>query len=522
MATTTSNRASRRFPIPIWALVIVGVLLLGLLLIVANWNAVFNAGDSVLRFVFEPNNRAASTQVVECYGAEGRGCPIVHSIAFSLIFFLVIVTGFAYTTLLERKWIAFFQQRVGPNRVGPGGIMQPAADAVKLIFKEDIVPKGVDRPVYLLAPLLKVVPALILLAVVPFGPDLLVPWFDGLWYRVPLGLADVNVGVLWLLAITSIGTYGVVLAGWASNSKYAMLGGLRATSQMLSYELSLGLCMAIPIMVIGSMSVGDIIRSQTYFYEWYIFQNPLAAGILFIALLAELNRAPFDLPEAEQELTQGFMTEYSGMKFASFMMAEYLGMIGVAVVFSSLYLGGYNDGFGLVENLPVLGPLVLIGKVVLILILMIWIRATLPRIRYDRLMQFGWKVMLPLAFVAVTWTAIAIVVGDSFQSPIAYGIVAGIVFVVVMGAGYWLLRRSGQDAEEVALEDDPIITGERRGIGWVILQVVGGLLAIPFSLYNATLKWLDSLAEAADKDGDKASASGTTSTAITSTEQGKD
>ena len=232
---------------------------------------------------------------------------------------------------------------------------------------------------------------------------------------MPLGLADPNVGVLWLLAITSIGTYGVVLAGWASNNKYAMLGGLRATAQMLSYELSLGLTMAVPILIVGSMSLGDIIRSQTYIYQWYIFQNPLAAGILFIALLAEVNRSPFDLPEAEQELTQGYMTEYSGMKFALFMMAEYLGMIAISVIVSALYLGGYNDGFGLVQYLPFLGPVVLIGKVVLLLIFMIWIRATLPRIRYDRLMQFGWKVMLPLALVAVMWSAVAVMIGDALR-----------------------------------------------------------------------------------------------------------
>ncbi len=500
MTTTTApENRTRRFPIPTWVLVLIVLLVLGLVLILANWDAVLNAGGSVLSYIFEPDSRVGDAQVVQCYGADGRGCPIVHSVIYSLIFFLILVTGFAYTTLLERRVLAFLQQRVGPNRAGPLGLLQPLADAIKLIFKEDITPGEADRPIYLLAPMLKVVPALILLAVVPFGPDMLVPWFDGVWYRVPLGLVDINVGVLWLLAVTSIGTYGVVLAGWASNNKYSMLGGLRASAQMLSYELSLGLTMAIPIMIVGSMSLGDIVSSQTYIYQWFIFQNPLAAGILFIALLAELNRSPFDLPEAEQELTQGFMTEYSGMKFASFMMAEYLGMIAVSVVISSLYLGGYQDGFGIVDNLPILGPLVLLGKTILLLIFMIWIRATLPRIRYDRLMAFGWKIMLPLAFVAVAWTAIALVVGDTFQSPVAYAIVAGIIFVLVMGGGYWLLRRSGQDVQAVPLEEDPIITGERRGIGWLALQVIGGLLSVPFTLYSAALKWLDGLAAAADK-----------------------
>jgi NADH-quinone oxidoreductase subunit H len=515
MATTIPEPQGRKFPVPIWVVIPVAILVLGLILIVLNWGAIFNAGDSALRFIFEPNTRVGSAEVIACYGPEGRGCPIVHSLLFSLIFFFVVVTGFAYTTLLERKFIAFFQQRVGPNRVGPGGFLQPAADAVKLIFKEDITPSGADRLVYLIAPILKTVPALILLAVIPIGPNLNIPWFDGYWYNVPLGLADPNVGVLWLLAVTSIGTYGVVLAGWASNNKYAMLGGLRASAQMLSYELSLGLCMAVPVLIVGSMSLGDIIREQTYIYEWFIFQNPLAAGILFIALLAEINRSPFDLPEAEQELTQGYMTEYSGMKFASFMMAEYLGMIGVSVVVATFFLGGYQDGFGLVEQLPILGPIVLIGKVVLFLIFMVWIRATLPRLRYDRLMSFGWKILLPLSMIAVLWSAVAVLVGDAFGTPIAYAIVSGIIFLLVVAVGYLFLRDSGKEYQETPLEDDPMVTGERKGFGWVVLQVVGALLAVPFALYSASLKWLDKLAAAADSAGEEEAKPDTKTTAVT-------
>ncbi|MEP7290608.1 MAG: NADH-quinone oxidoreductase subunit NuoH [Chloroflexota bacterium] len=465
------------------------------------WAWLLETGGSVLTWVFDPN-RVDQSKVVQCYGADGRGCGIAHSIIFSLLFFFIVLTGFAYTTLLERKFIAFFQQRSGPNRVGPWGLLQPLADGVKLIFKEDIIPSGADRPVYLIAPLLKTVPTLIVLAVIPFGPNLLIPWFDGFWYNVPLGLSDPNVGVLWLLAITSIGTYGVVLAGWSSNNKYAMLGGLRATAQMLSYELSLGLTMAVPIIIVGSMSLGDIINSQKMIYQWYVFQNPLAAAILFIALLAEVNRAPFDLPEAEQELTQGYMTEYSGMKFALFMMAEYLGMIAISVIVCSLYLGGYNDGFGLVEHVPFLGPIILIGKVVLMLLLMIWIRATLPRIRYDRLMSFGWKIMLPLALIAVMWTAVSVMVGDAFQSPIAYMITAGIFFALVVGGGLLLLRRNGEltSAAEAPVEDDPIITGEQKGVGYYALQVVGGLIAVPFLLWDYTLKALDNLAKLAPEN----------------------
>ncbi len=464
------------------------------------WSFILQIAGIVLTWLFDPN-RVDQSKIVACYGPDGRGCAPVHAIVFSLIFFVVVLTGFAYTTLLERKFIAWFQQRSGPNRVGPMGLLQPAADGVKLIFKEDIIPSGADRPVYLIAPLLKTVPTLIVLAVVPLGGNLLIPWFDGFWYNVPLALTDPNVGVLWLLAILSIGTYGVVLAGWASNNKYAMIGALRATAQMLSYELSLGLTMAVPILIVGSMSLGDIIRSQTFFYQWYIFQNPLAAAILFIALLAEVNRSPFDLPEAEQELTQGYMTEYSGMKFALFMMAEYLGMIGISVIVISLFLGGYNDGFGIVQHIPFLGPVVLIGKVILMLIFMIWIRATLPRIRYDRLMSFGWKVMLPLALIAVMWSAVAVLFGDATNSALGYAIAAGVFFIAVVAGGLYILRRSGElEAPPENLDEDPVITGVQKGVGYYVLQVVGGLLAVPFLLWDYTLKALDSLAKLAPEE----------------------
>jgi NADH-quinone oxidoreductase subunit H len=460
--------------------------------------AIGGAIESIVGFIFN-HNRVDPTQVIDC--RTSSGCSTIQAIVYSLVFFVVVLTGFAYMTFWERRLIAFFQQRVGPNRVGPAGLLQPAADGVKLIFKEDIEPAGADKWVYRIAPVLKVVPALILLAVVPLGPNLTIPWFDGNTYSVPLGLADPNVGVLWLLAITSIGTYGVVLAGWASNNKYAMLGGLRASAQMLSYELSLGLTMAVPVMLVASMSISDIVRAQTYFYEWFVFQNPLAFGILFIALMAELNRSPFDLPEAEQELTQGFMTEYSGMKFASFMMAEYLSMIGVSAVIASLYLGGYNDGFGIVASVPILGPVVLIGKIFLLLSFMVWVRATLPRIRYDRLMALGWKVLLPLAMVAVGWTAVAILIADALGSVVPYAIFSGIVFVIVIGAGYLMLRRRGEadvptDVPE-DLANDPVVTGERHGVGFALIQIVGALIAIPIGLYTGLIRILDNLSQLA-------------------------
>lgn len=508
MANVTQTTPERRGPSR-WLIIGLVVLALIVVLLILNAGALFNAGDSVLRFAFEPNQRVQG-EVVLC--STNTACSITHAVIYGLIFILVIITGFAYTTLLERRFLAMLQHRVGPNRVGPLGLLQPAADAVKLITKEDIMPAGAYRAVYLIAPMLKAVPTLIVLAVVPLGPDILVPWFDGRWYQVPLGLADPNVGVLYLLAVTSIGTYGVVLAGWASNNKYAMLGGMRATAQMISYELSLGLTMAVPIIIAGSMSLGDIINNQTYLWQWYVFQNPLAFGILFIALLAEINRSPFDLPEAEQELTAGYMTEYSGMKFGLIMMAEYVGMIGIAAIVSALYLGGYNDGFGLVNSIPILGPLVFIGKIILLLVVMVWIRGTLPRIRYDRLMSFGWKVMLPLALLAVAWTAIAVVIAEVFDSVIAYGITAAVfVGLVVIGLAVMAWRQRGQagdDDEADAFYDDPVITGERRGLGQMIVLVIGGILAVPFALYNFTLRVLDNLSGLAD---DKQDSAGSTS-----------
>lgn len=416
-------------------------------------------------------------------------CSITHPILASLIVFFTVLTGFAYTTLLERKFLAFFQQRSGPNRVGPGGFLQPAADGLKLIFKEDIIPSEAYKVVYYIAPILKTVPYIILFAVLPWGPMVNIPWFDGNWYRVLLGIADVNVGILWLLAISSIATYGVVLAGWSSNNKYAMMGGLRASAQMISYELSLGLMIAVPVMIVGSMSIQDIIQYQLDgppVLGWFIFQNPLAAGILAIALVAEVSRAPFDLPEAEQELTQGFLTEYSGMKFAIMMMAEYLGMIAISMIFVSLYLGGWGIGGGIVESMPLLAPLVMIGKIIAVLLLQIWVRATLPRFRYDRLMSFGWKVLLPLAFVAVAWTGISVVVGETTGSPIAYGIVSSIFFVLLVIGAFLIFREDSERrvVEPSTLADDPMVTGERKGLVPLLVDILGVPIYLLFQMWE--------------------------------------
>ncbi|MBN2305889.1 MAG: NADH-quinone oxidoreductase subunit NuoH [Anaerolineae bacterium] len=370
-----------------------------------------------------------SSTVIECAG--NGTCAAIHAIFTSLVLFGILLTGFAYTTLLERRFLASIQSRIGPNRAGWRGVLQPVADGIKLIFKEDVTPATADKLVFWLAPVIKVVPAILVVAVIPLGPKIAVPWFDGKWYRMSQGLVDVNVGVLWVLGITSIGIYGIVLAGWSSNNKYSMLGGLRSSAQMISYELSMGLTFVVPVMLAGSMSLVDIIEAQndTPVLGWYVFQNPLSALILMVALLAEVNRAPFDLPEAEQELTAGYHTEYSGMKFALFFMAEYIGMVTVSMIGAALYFGGYH--FFFVDDVPILGPLVYAAKVVILLMVMIWVRGTLPRIRYDRLMTLGWKVMLPLSLLAVVWTTVLVLISEEV-SDLTYIVLAIVASVVLL------------------------------------------------------------------------------------------
>jgi len=314
---------------------------------------------------------------------------------------LIMTGGFAYVTWYERKVLAHMQVRIGPNRAGPLGLLQPVADGIKLIFKEELIPAGADKLLFVLAPIITVIPALTVTAVIPWGETI------NLFGRpVALHIADVNVATLYIMAVTSISVYGITLAGWSSNNKYATLGGLRATAQMISYELALGLSFVGPIIIAGSMSMLDIVRTQQE-TVWFAVLQPLAFGIYFVASIAEINRSPFDMPEAEQELTAGYHTEYSGMKFALFFMAEYIKMIAISMIGASLFLGGFDGPF--VDRLPGLGPLWLFLKVVLWLFVLIWIRATLPRIRYDRLMAFGWKILFPLALLNVLITSVVVV-----------------------------------------------------------------------------------------------------------------
>ncbi len=324
---------------------------------------------------------------------------IIEWVVKSVILIVALLTGFAYLTFYERKALARIQVRIGPNRAGPGGWLQPVADGIKLIFKEELVPGDAYKIMFILAPVITVVPAFIILAVVPWGGTVSI-----FGRQIALSVANVNVGILYITAIASISVYGIVLAGWSSNNKYAMMGGIRSSAQMISYELVLGLGFIGPMMLAASMSVQDIVVAQRSI--WYVVYQPIGALIFWIATLAEVNRAPFDMPEAEQELTAGYHTEYSGMKFALFFMAEYIKMIAVSAIAVALFFGGYLGPF--VDRWPWLGPFYFLVKIIILLFGMIWVRATLPRMRYDRLMAFGWKVLFPLALVNIFLTAVGI------------------------------------------------------------------------------------------------------------------
>jgi NADH-quinone oxidoreductase subunit H len=335
---------------------------------------------------------------------------VVEWIIKSLLIIAMMIIGFAYLTYYERKVLARIQVRIGPNRAGPFGLLQPIADALKLIFKEELTPGTADKLIFIMAPIITVVPALVILAVIPWGGVVTL-----LGHTYTLALTDINVGVLYIVSVASISVYGIVLAGWSSNNKFATLGGIRATAQMISYELALGMAFIPSIMLAGSMSMGDIVTAQAEL-GWFVIWQPVGALIFWVASLAEVNRAPFDMPEAEQELTAGYHTEYSGMKFALFFMAEYIKMIAVSAIAATLFFGGYRGPF--VDQVPWLGPIYLFIKVLILLFGMIWTRATLPRIRYDRLMAFGWKILLPLSLMVVFFTALGIILEMLWLIPI--------------------------------------------------------------------------------------------------------
>ena len=336
---------------------------------------------------------------------------ILEWVIKSFILVMVLLTGFAYLTWYERKALSRMQVRYGPNRAGKFGLLQPVADAVKLIFKEELIPEQSEKILFILAPIVTVVPAVVITATVPWGPS-----FDAFGKTINLYIANVDVGILYVTAIASIAVYGIVLAGWSSNNKYAMLGGLRSTAQMVSYELALGLSFTAVILLSGSMNMMAIVEAQKDL--WFAVLQPTGAVIFLIATLAELNRAPFDMPEAEQELTAGYHVEYSGMKFALFFMAEYTKMIAISAISATIFFGGYRefwflkDTFLSVDRFALLGPVYMFLKIIVLLFGMIWARATLPRIRYDRLMSFGWKVMLPLSLSIVLVSSIGILLAS--------------------------------------------------------------------------------------------------------------
>ncbi|NWG21544.1 MAG: NADH-quinone oxidoreductase subunit NuoH [Chloroflexi bacterium] len=380
---------------------------------------------------------------------------IVILIVKCIVLALAATGVFAYFTLFERRLLARMQNRVGPNRAGPAGFLQPIADALKLFFKEDVTPLLADRRVYLISPAFAIVPALIIWATIPLGM-----WPDGRggnW----LQLAEVNVGILYLLAVTSIGVYGIAIAGWASNNKYSMLGGVRASAQVISYELALGLAVLGAVMQAQSFSTAEIVERQTLM--WNVVPQFLGFVVFIIAATAEVVRAPFDLVEAEQELVGGYNTEYSSMKFALFFMSEYVKLVAMNAIAVTLFLGGWQfpglqtlaaaatQQYGFVIGNAVLG-LASLGafllKVMLLSFVSVWVRATLPRVRYDQLMDLGWKVLLPLSLANVVVTAVLnVFLPDSPVVTAIAGLVIGTGILLATAA----IGRPGKEKRRVTL-----------------------------------------------------------------------
>ncbi len=333
---------------------------------------------------------------------------LIHLIKIAVVL-AVLLTVVAYVTLAERRISAFIQNRLGPNRVGPQGLLQPLADVVKLMLKEDIVPKSAHKGIHGLAPVISISVAMVTFAVVPFGDTITVGG-----RTIKLMIADVNVGILYILALTSLSVYGITLSGWSSNNKYSLLGGLRASAQMISYELSMGLSIIGVLMIAESVRLEEIVQAQAG-WRWNIVLQPLGCVIFVVSSFAETNRLPFDLPEAEPELVGGFHTEYSGMKFGMFYLAEYMNMVVASAVITTLFLGGWQVPYlelaGLGGTLTsVLQVLAFCLKVVLVVLFFIVVRWTIPRFRYDQVMNLGWKIMLPLALLNILLTGVMIMV----------------------------------------------------------------------------------------------------------------
>ena len=332
---------------------------------------------------------------------------IIAALVKILILVHVALIISAYMSLAERKVSAWMQDRIGPNRVGPGGLLQPIADGVKFLFKEQVIPASVDRTMYLLAPAIALVPAFLILAVIPFGPPMVIAG-----RQVSLAIADLDVGILFVFAISSLSVYGITLAGWSSHSKYPLLGGVRSSAQMISYEICLGLSVVGVFMLTSSLRLTDVITHQAD-GVWNVFTQPIGFLVFVVAAFAETNRLPFDLPEAETELVAGYHTEYSGMKFAMFFLGEYTAMFVFSCLVAVLFLGGWDIPFVSEATLhslgnwgSLLGFASLLFKALLFLFFYVWVRWTIPRFRFDQLMQLGWKVLLPLGLVQILLTGL--------------------------------------------------------------------------------------------------------------------
>ncbi len=324
-----------------------------------------------------------------------------------------VITAVAYVVLAERKISAFIQNRLGPNRVGPWGLLQPLADGLKFITKEDVIPNHVNKVLYVVAPAVILIPALMGFAIVPFGDVITV-----MGRKVDLVIANLDIGILYVLALSSLGVYGVVLGGWASNNKYALMGAVRACAQMISYELALGLSLIGVLMITGSLRLTDVVGLQAsttflgFIPGWFVFSQPVACLVFIVSVFAETNRLPFDLPEAEQELVAGYHAEYSSMKFAMFFMAEYAHMITASALIASVFFGGWHlpglDAADHTLGIGLLKVLVFSVKTAFFLFLFIWVRWTVPRFRYDQVMRLGWKVLLPISLANVFVTGLVL------------------------------------------------------------------------------------------------------------------
>ena len=371
----------------------------------------------------------------------------------------LILVGVALLTLLERRVCAFMQDRLGPNRVGPQGLLQPAADGLKNFLKEETAPAMADKTLFTLAPIISFIPAMLTFGVIPFAAPLPTKW--GI---VPMVVADLPVGFLYILAISSLGVYGIVLAGWASNNKYALLGGLRASAQMISYEIALGMSTIAVLLLAGNVTLSQIIAQQQSAHAWFIVPLTLSFLIFFISAFAETNRLPFDLPEAEGELIAGYHTEYSAMKFSMFYIAEYSNMVTASALMATLFFGGWDvpfvswDSTGDPSPIKTLVTFAFFGlKTFIFLFTFIWVRWTLPRFRYDQLMALGWKVLLPLALIYITLLAVAIwffraQLGWAYGPGMAWAL-GGLNFVLLLVLVLWLDRGrivSGSVSQEAA------------------------------------------------------------------------